>query len=69
MLPVRCFTCGRQASIPVQQYRRQRDEGVAPKQAMRDLQLKMSCCRRFVLTCLETPWEVAEEPPGSYKPV
>ncbi|MGL4669919.1 MAG: DNA-directed RNA polymerase subunit N [Methanobacteriaceae archaeon] len=55
MIPIRCISCGKPVSAHFDEYNeRVADED--PKKVLDDLGLKRYCCRRMLITHVET-WE------------
>lgn len=50
MIPVRCFTCGKVISTVWEEFKRRRDAGEDPAQALTDLGVERYCCRRMILS-------------------
>ena len=56
--PVRCFSCGQVVADKYEKYVELLSEGKTPEQALDQLGVKKYCCRRMLLTHVETIDEV-----------
>lgn len=56
--PVRCFSCGQVVADKFEKYVELLSEGKTPEQALDQLGVKKYCCRRMLLTHVETIDEV-----------
>ena len=56
LVPVRCFTCGNLISDKFEEYREtmQQSGSQSPDEAMSALGIERYCCRRMLLTTVET---------------
>jgi DNA-directed RNA polymerase subunit N len=53
MIPIRCFSCGNPISINYEEYKK-RTEKEKPAKILDELGIKKYCCRRMILSCVET---------------
>ena len=58
LVPVRCFTCGNLIADKMDKYKKQTMEGVEAGDAMDSLGVRRYCCRRMLLTTVETIHQV-----------
>ena len=54
LVPVRCFTCGNLIADKFEDYQTRTKSGEAPAKALDLLGIKRYCCRRMLLTSIET---------------
>ena len=54
MIPVRCLSCGKPVSAYFNEYQRRVADGEDPKDVLDDLGLKRYCCRRKLISHVET---------------
>ena len=54
LMPVRCFTCGNLIADKHEDYRSKVGAGEDPGAALDALNIKRYCCRRMLLTSMET---------------
>ena len=53
MFPIRCFTCGKVIGNQWNAYTRFLREGKTPKEALDELNLHRTCCRRMFLSHID----------------
>ena len=58
LIPVRCFTCGNLISDKFEDYQTKLKAGEDPEKVLNDLQINRYCCRRMLLTTVETIQQV-----------
>ena len=58
LIPVRCFTCGNLIADKFDDYQTKLKAGEDPEQVLNDLQINRYCCRRMLLTTVETIQQV-----------
>jgi len=58
LVPVRCFTCGNLVSDKFQEYQNKVKSGEEPAKILDSLGIKRYCCRRMLLTTVETIQQV-----------
>ena len=58
LIPVRCFTCGNLISDKFEDYQTKVKSGENPAKALDSLGIKRYCCRRMLLTSVETIQQV-----------
>ena len=58
LVPVRCFTCGRLIADKYADYQNKIKIGEDPKKILDELGLDRYCCRRMLLTTVETVQQV-----------
>jgi len=56
MIPIRCITCGKPVSAYFDEYNTRLADGEKSKAILDDIGLKRYCCRRMLITHVET-WE------------
>ena len=54
LVPVRCFTCGKLIADKYSDYQNGIKTGEDPKKVLDDLGMDRYCCRRMLLTTVET---------------
>ena len=50
MIPVRCFSCGKQLAGLYEQYAQRVEKGESPEKVLDDLGAQRYCCRRMLAT-------------------
>ena len=58
LIPVRCFTCGSLIADKFEDYQTKVKAGENPEKVLNDLQINRYCCRRMLLTTVETIQQV-----------
>ena len=58
LVPVRCFTCGKLVADKYSDYQSRIKTGEDPKKVLDDLGMERYCCRRMLLTTVETIQQV-----------
>ena len=58
LIPVRCFTCGNLIADKFDDYQTKVKAGENPEKVLNDLQINRYCCRRMLLTTVETIQQV-----------
>jgi len=58
LVPVRCFTCGNLVSDKFEEYQNKVKSGEEPAKTLDSLGIKRYCCRRMLLTTVETIQQV-----------
>jgi len=58
LVPVRCFTCGNLVSDNFEEYQNKVKSGEEPAKVLDSLGIKRYCCRRMLLTTVETIQQV-----------
>ena len=58
LIPVRCFTCGNLIADKFDDYQTKLKAGEDPEKVLNDLQINRYCCRRMLLTTVETIQQV-----------
>ena len=53
IVPVRCFSCGKQVGDKYEDYLKALKQGKTPKDAMDDLKIKRYCCRRTIFSHID----------------
>ncbi|MDD5959344.1 MAG: DNA-directed RNA polymerase subunit N [Methanobrevibacter wolinii] len=56
MIPIRCISCGKPVSAYFDEYKRRLENGEDSKDILDDLGLTRYCCRRMLISHVET-WE------------
>ncbi|BAW30991.1 MAG TPA: DNA-directed RNA polymerase subunit N [Methanothermobacter sp.] len=54
MIPIRCFSCGKPISAYFEEYQKRVTEGENPKKVLDDLGIKRYCCRRMLISHVDT---------------
>lgn len=50
MVPIRCFSCGKQLASQYEEFKKRVEKGEKPKKVMDDLGVKRYCCRRMLFS-------------------
>jgi DNA-directed RNA polymerase subunit N len=50
MVPIRCFSCGKQIAGLYEQFKQRVEKGENPEKVLDDLGVQRYCCRRILLT-------------------
>jgi DNA-directed RNA polymerase subunit N len=58
LIPVRCFTCGNLIADKFDDYQTKIKSGISPEKVLNDLAINRYCCRRMLLTTVETIQQV-----------
>ena len=58
LVPVRCFTCGNLIADKFEDYQNRVKSGDDPAKVLNDLGVERYCCRRMLLTSVETIQQV-----------
>ena len=58
LVPVRCFTCGNLIADKFDDYQTKLKTGEDPEKVLNDLGISRYCCRRMLLTTVETIQQV-----------
>ena len=58
LIPIRCFTCGSLIGDKYDEFRRRIDESQDPRNVLDDLGVMRYCCRRMLLSNIDTVDEV-----------
>jgi len=58
LIPVRCFTCGNLIADKYDDYQNKVKSGEEPEKVLDSLGVKRYCCRRMLLTTVETIQQV-----------
>ncbi len=58
LVPVRCFTCGKLIADKYSDYQSRIKTGEDPKKVLDELGMERYCCRRMLLTTVETIQQV-----------
>jgi len=67
VVPVRCFTCGNLVSDKFEEYQNKVKSGEEPAKILDSLGIKRYCCRRMLLTTVETIQQVLPFYEAMYK--
>jgi len=67
LVPVRCFTCGKLVSDKFEEYQNKVKSGEEPAKILDSLGIKRYCCRRMLLTTVETIQQVLPFYEAMYK--
>ena len=58
LVPVRCFSCGKLIADKFDDYQTKLKAGEDPEKILNELQINRYCCRRMLLTTVETIQQV-----------
>ena len=58
LIPVRCFTCGNLIADKFDDYQTKLKVGEDPEKILNELEINRYCCRRMLLTTVETIQQV-----------
>ncbi|HWP78494.1 MAG TPA: DNA-directed RNA polymerase subunit N [Candidatus Nitrosotenuis sp.] len=58
LIPVRCFTCGNLIADRYEEYQNRIKAGEEPSKVLDSLGLKRYCCRRMMMTSVETMQQI-----------
>jgi len=67
LVPVRCFTCGNLVADKFDEYQNRVKSGEEPAKVLDSLGIERYCCRRMMLTTLETIQQVIPFYEAMYK--
>ena len=67
LVPVRCFTCGNLVADKFDEYQNKVKSGEEPAKILDSLGIERYCCRRMMLTTLETIQQVLPFYEAMYK--
>ena len=67
LIPVRCFTCGNLVADKFDDYQNKVKSGEEPAKVLDSLGIKRYCCRRMLLTTVETIQQVLPFYDAMYK--
>ena len=67
LVPVRCFTCGNLVADKFDEYQNRVKSGEEPTKILDSLGIERYCCRRMMLTTLETIQQVVPFYEAMYK--
>ena len=67
LVPVRCFTCGNTVADKFDEYQNRIKSGEEPAKVLDSLGIERYCCRRMMLTTLETIQQVIPFYEAMYK--
>ena len=67
LVPVRCFTCGNLVADKFEDYQNKVKSGEEPAKVLDSLGIKRYCCRRMLLTTVETIQQVIPFYEAMYK--
>jgi len=54
LVPVRCFSCGKLIADKFDDFKKNVQSGIEPQKALDDVGLERYCCRRMLLTAVES---------------
>jgi len=54
LIPVRCFTCGKLIADKFEDFKEKKQSGEDPAKVLDELGIERYCCRRMILTSVET---------------
>ena len=54
LVPVRCFSCGKLIADKFDDFKKSVQSGTEPQKALDDIGLERYCCRRMLLTTVES---------------
>ena len=67
LVPVRCFTCGNLVADKFEEYQNRAKSGEEPAKILDSLGIERYCCRRMLLTTVETIQQVLPFYEAMYK--
>ena len=67
LVPVRCFTCGNLVADKFEEYQNRVKSGEGPAKGLESLGIERYCCRRMLLTTVETIQQVIPFYEAMYK--
>ena len=67
LVPVRCFTCGNLVADKFEEYQNRAKSGEDPAKILDSLGIERYCCRRMLLTTVETIQQVIPFYESMYK--
>jgi len=67
LVPVRCFTCGNLVADKFEEYQNRAKSGEEPAKILDSLGIERYCCRRMLLTTVETIQQVIPFYEAMYK--
>ena len=67
LVPVRCFTCGNLVADKFEEYQDKVKSGEEPTKVLESLGIERYCCRRMLLTTVETIQQVIPFYEAMYK--
>jgi len=67
LVPVRCFTCGNLVADKFEEYQNMAKSGEEPAKILDSLGIERYCCRRMLLTTVETIQQVLPFYEAMYK--
>ena len=67
LIPVRCFTCGNLVADKFEDYQNKVKSGEDPAKVLDSLGIELYCCRRMLLTTVETIQQVIPFYEAMYK--
>ena len=67
LVPVRCFTCGNLVADKFEEYQNRAKSGEDPAKILDSLGVERYCCRRMMLTTVETIQQVIPFNEAMYK--
>ena len=67
LVPVRCFTCGNLVADKLEEYQNRAKSGEDPANVLDSLGIERYCCRRMLLTTVETIQQVIPFYEAMYK--
>ena len=67
LVPVRCFTCGNLVADKFEEYQNRVKSGEVPAKVLDSLGIEIYCCRRMLLTTVETIQQVIPFYEAMYK--
>ena len=67
LVPVRCFTCGNLVADKYEEYQTKVKSGESPAKVLDSLGIERYCCRRMLLTTVETIQQVIPFYEAMYK--
>ena len=67
LVPVRCFTCGNLVADKFEEYQNKVKSGESPEKVLDSLGIERYCCRRMLLTTVETIQQIIPFYEAMYK--
>ncbi len=67
LVPVRCFTCGKLIADKYEDYQNKIKTGEEPQKVLDELKIERYCCRRMLLTSVQTIQQIIPFYEAMYK--
>jgi DNA-directed RNA polymerase subunit N len=60
MVPIRCFSCGKQLAQAYEEFKKRVDKGEKPEKVLDDLGVTRYCCRRMLFAQVDLIDEISK---------